>query len=75
MHSAHLNQIWRQYDGEPVLYRGVSCCLSVEEFGDGLIAVELVPQDDTDGNEWPVNVLCLPDEVQTRILNEINAGL
>ena len=75
MHAASLNQIWRQYDGEPVIYNGVGCCLRVEEFGDGQIAVELVPGDDTDGDEWPVDVLGLPEEAQTRILNETNAGL
>jgi hypothetical protein len=75
MHSAHLNQIWWQYDGEALTYRGVACRLSIEEFGDGQIAVELVPRIETEGDGWPVDVLSLPDEVQARILNELNAGL
>jgi hypothetical protein len=52
----------------------MACRLSVEEFGDGQIAVELIPRVEIDTEGWPVDVLSLPDELQARILNEVNAG-
>jgi len=75
MYSATLNQIWKRYDGEPVNFRGVDCCVYVDEFGEGEIAVELIPEDENEGDEWPVDVLALPAEVQEKILGDIRSGL
>jgi len=62
---------WLSYDGEPVIYDGVACCIFVDEFGDGEIRVELLPEDQNESDVWPVDVLALPKEKQHEILGQL----
>ena len=62
---------WLPLDGEPVTYDGVDCCIFVEEFGEGEISVELIPEDEDEGEQWPLDVLALPAEKRQWILEQV----
>ena len=72
MHSAIIHRdTWKPYDREPVTFDGVACCVSVELFGDGEISVELIPEDENEGERWPVDVLKLPKDQQRDLLRQL----
>jgi len=75
MHSAALySSIWKHYDREPLTYDGVDCCVYVDEFGEGEISVELIPEDEDENERWPLDVLRLPKETQQAILGQLRAS-
>ena len=47
MHPAALHRdTWPSHQHEPLIYDGVACCVCLDEFGNGEIRVELIPEDD-----------------------------
>jgi hypothetical protein len=70
--AALYRDTWLPYHGEPVTFDGVDCGVWVEEFGDGEIRVELIPEDEHEGEQWPVDVLRLPKERQQEILRQLS---
>jgi hypothetical protein len=45
---------------------------TIDEFGQGdLIAVELIPEDEHEGEQWPVDVLRLPAAKQQEALQQL----
>ena len=62
--------MWTQHHNEPVVYGGVACCIFVEEFGQGEIRVELSPEDEATGDQWPVDVLHLTFGKQQEIVDQ-----
>ncbi len=75
MYSAALHRdTWKPHDREPVTFEGVDCCIYVDEFGDGEIRVELIPEDEDEGEQWPVNVLRLSAVEQQAILDQLQSS-
>ena len=75
MHSAALHrETWKHYDREPLTYDGIACCVYVDEFGEGEISVELIPEDDDENERWPLDVLRLPKDSQQAILAQLRSG-
>ena len=65
----------RHLENVPVTFDGVDCCIYVDEFGHGeLITVELIPEDEDNGDRWPLDVLRLPQETQQEILKQLRAS-
>ena len=62
---------WLPFDGEAVTFDGVTCCIFVDEFGDGEIRVELVPEREDERDQWPLDVLRLSKDRQEEILNQL----
>ena len=62
---------WLPFAGEAVTFDGVTCCIFVDEFGDGEIRVELVPEREDERDQWPLDVLRLSKDRQEEILNQL----
>jgi len=72
MHPAPLHcDKWQPHHNEPVTFDGVDCCICLDEFGEGEITVVLIPDDEHDGEQWPVDVLRLPAERQQATLDQL----
>jgi hypothetical protein len=64
---------WLKFHGEPVTYGGVACCVFVDAAKKKMIEVLLIPDDENEGQQWPVDVLKLPKAKQEAILKELTA--
>jgi hypothetical protein len=62
---------WKRYDREPVRFNGVDCCVYVEEVGEGEVSVELIPEDQEEGDGWPVDVLKLSHARQRELMKKL----
>ena len=74
-HSAAVHRAtWQPFDRECLTFDGVDCCVYVDEFDDGSISVELIPEDEDERARWPLDVLALSGEQQQEILRQLQEG-
>jgi len=73
--SALHRDTWLPFDGKPLIFDGVDVCINVSELGEGEIRVELIPENEVEGDQWPLDVLRLPANKQQELLDQLrNVG-